>query len=76
MLDLAHRPAAGAVALGTSAAPAVSPVSAHRTTTLLAAMLRTISHIHIALPEPRPACPRREGNYFEAARMSRHMDRL
>jgi hypothetical protein len=30
----------------------------------------------LTLPEPRPHYPRREPNYFEAARMSREMDHL
>jgi hypothetical protein len=41
-------------------------------TTLLADLGRILT----ALTEPRPHYPRREHNYFEAARMSRAMDRL
>jgi hypothetical protein len=63
------------VAFGTAAAISVPPATTgHRRlgTTLIAA----IGRIHIGLPEPRPMYPRRERNYFEAARMSREMGRL
>ncbi len=63
------------VLFNTAVAAAVSPATTHRrwrVTTLFAA----VRLIHIALPEPRPNYPRREAGYFEAARMSRHMDHL
>jgi hypothetical protein len=63
------------VAFSTAAAISVPPAATrHRRlgTTLIAA----IGRIHIALPEPRPHYLRRDPNYFEAARMSRAMDRL
>lgn len=58
-----------------TAAALVRPDTTHRRwsgRTLIAA----IGHIHIGLPEPRPCYPRREPNYYEAARMSRHMEHL
>ncbi|EUA05870.1 hypothetical protein I546_5856 [Mycobacterium kansasii 732] len=61
--------------LFSSAAALAAPATTHHRglgTTVLAA----IGHIHIRLPEPRPAYPRRETSYFEAARMSREMDHL
>ena len=63
------------VRFNTAAAALVRPATTHRrwsATTLIAA----IGHIHIGLPEPQPCYPRREANYFEAARMSRHMEHL
>lgn len=39
-------------------------------------LLADLGRIFTALTEPRPNYPRREPNYFEAARMSRAMDRL
>ncbi|MBB5166520.1 hypothetical protein [Mycobacterium sp. AZCC_0083] len=63
------------VAFATAAAISVPPATTrHRRlgTTLIAA----IGRIHIALPEPRPHYPRRDPNYFEAARMAREMDHL
>ena len=35
-----------------------------------------IRRIVTSLPEPRPYYPRRECNYYEAARMAREMDHL
>jgi hypothetical protein len=35
-----------------------------------------LGRILTELTQPRPSCPRREPSYFEAARMSRAMDRL
>lgn len=58
-------------AVATSAAPAT--VRRHLPG---AKLLVAVRRIHIALPEPRPNYPRREASYFEAARMSRHMDHL
>ena len=58
-------------AVATSAAPAT--VRRHVPGTKL---LVAVRRIHIALPEPRPNYPRREASYFEAARMSRHMNHL
>jgi hypothetical protein len=63
------------VAFATAAAISVPPATTrHRRlgTTLIAA----IGRIHIALAEPRPHYPRRDPDYFDAARMSREMDHL
>jgi hypothetical protein len=63
------------VLLSTAAAISVPPATArHRR--LGATLIAAIGRIHIQVPEPRPRYPRREANYFEAARMSRAMDRL
>ena len=61
------------VLLSTAAAISVPPATA-RGRRLAATLIGKIGHIQ--LPEPRPRYPRREANYFEAARMSRAMDRL
>jgi hypothetical protein len=58
-----------------SAAAAASTAPNHRRwldSTGLAGVGRMLS----ALTQPRQHCPRRERDYFEAARMSRAMDRL
>ena len=62
------------VAFATAAAISVPPATTRRR--LGVRLIAAIGHIHIALPEPRPLYPRRERNYFEAARMSREMDHL
>jgi hypothetical protein len=63
------------VLLSTAAAISGRPATArHRR--LGATLIAAFGHIDIQLPEPRPRYPRREANYFEAARMSRAMDRL
>jgi hypothetical protein len=41
-----------------------------------AAFFSAVGHIRLRLPEARPHCPRCEGSYFEAARMSRAMEHL
>lgn len=63
------------VAFATAAAISAPPATTrhHRLATTL---IPALGRIHIALPEPRPHYPRRERNYFQAARMSREMDRL
>jgi hypothetical protein len=63
------------VVFGTGAALSVPPATTRRgwqSATLIAAIRRTLN----PLPEPRPHYPRREPNYFEAARMFREMRRL
>lgn len=40
------------------------------------APMARLGRILTELTQPRPSCPRREPSYFEAARMSRAMDRL
>ena len=63
------------VVFGTAAALSVPPATTRRgwqSATPIAAIRRILN----PLPEPRPHYPRREPNYFEAARMSRGMDRL
>jgi hypothetical protein len=40
------------------------------------ALISRLGRILTELTQPRPSCPRREPSYFEAARMSRAMDRL
>ena len=62
------------VAFRTAAAISVPPATTHHRR--LGTMISAIGHIHIALPEPRPHYPRREPNFFEAARMSREMGHL
>lgn len=63
------------VAFSTGAAmSAPAPARHHRW--LGATLIAAIGHIRVRLPERRPIYPRREGSYFEAARMSRAMDRL
>lgn len=63
------------VLLKTAAALSVAPATTHRHWPS-AALITAIEHIHIRLPEPRPIYPRREGNYFEAGRVSRLMEHL
>jgi len=40
------------------------------------ALFAAVRHIRIRLPDARPVYPRVKDSYFEAARMSRLMDRL
>jgi hypothetical protein len=63
------------VLLSTAAAISV-PRATARHRRLGETLIAAIGHIHNQLPEPRPRYPRRDPNYFEAARMSRAMDRL
>jgi hypothetical protein len=58
-----------------STAAAVS-VGSGRRGWLHTAPLARLGRIRSALGRPRPHYPRREPTYFEAARMSREMDRL
>lgn len=60
------------VAFSTAAAAPVASTRRWPHTTLVAALGRILA----GLTPPRPPCPRREPNYFEASRMSRAMDRL
>jgi hypothetical protein len=61
------------VAFSTAAATPVARTRRRwRHTTLMAGLGRILTE----LTQPRPARPRREPSYFEAARMSRAMDRL
>jgi hypothetical protein len=62
------------VAFSTAAAISVPPATTRRRPG--ARLIAAIGRIHITLPEPRPHYPRREPNYFGAARMSREMDHL
>jgi hypothetical protein len=57
-----------AVALG-------APAAAHRHWQE-ARFIAAVRHIHVALPERHPVYPRRDGSYFEDARMSRLMEHL
>jgi cytochrome P450 len=62
------------VVFSTAAALSAPPATTRRrwlSPTLIAAIRRVL-----APPDPKPHHPRRELNYFEAARMSREMDRL
>ena len=59
----------------TAAALSVPPAMMHRYRAA-AAVITSIRHIHLRLPEPRPICPRHEPSYFDAARMSRLMEHL
>jgi hypothetical protein len=61
------------VAFATAAAAPVRPTHRRWLDTILMAGL---GRILAALTQPRPLYPRREPAYFEAARMSRAMDRL
>ena len=61
------------VAFSTAAAAAIGSTRRRRLhTTLMGGLGRILT----ALTQPRPHYPRREHAYFEAARMSRAMDRL
>lgn len=61
------------VALSTAAATSTTPIYRRwLDTTRLADLGRILTE----LTRPRPHCPRREPHYFEAARMSRAMERL
>lgn len=60
------------VAFCTAAAPTAPNHRPWLNSTGLAGVGRMLS----ALTQPRRHCPRREHDYFEAARMSRAMDRL
>jgi hypothetical protein len=55
-----------------AAAPVASTRRRWLDTTLMGGLVRVLT----ALTQPRPHYPRRELAYFEAARMSRAMDRL
>jgi hypothetical protein len=61
------------VVFSTTAAISIPPVTTRRR--LGARLIAAIGQI-LTLPEPRPHNPRRDPNYFEAARMSREMDHL
>jgi hypothetical protein len=61
------------IGLGTAAAAPVGSTRRRWLDTNLMALLRRML---TALTQPRPLYPRRELAYFEAARMSRAMDRL
>jgi hypothetical protein len=61
------------VAFSTAAA---APVASTRRRWLGTTLLGGLGRILIALTQPRPRQPRRQLAYFEAARMSRAMDRL
>jgi hypothetical protein len=62
------------VALSTAVAISTPAPARHRW--LGANRIAAIGHIRIRLPERRTGYPRREANYFQAARMSRAMERL
>jgi len=66
------------VAFSTAAAISVPPATTHsrRLSAAKSAVVTRIHRIHIRLPEPRPHYQRCQPSYFEAARMSREMDRL
>jgi hypothetical protein len=55
---------------------AAAPVESTRRRWLDTSLTAVFSRILTALTKPRPHYPRREHAYFEAARMSRAMDRL
>jgi hypothetical protein len=61
------------VAFSTAAA---APVGSTRRRWLDTTLMGELGRILTALTQPRPHYPRRELAYFEAARMSRAMDRL
>jgi hypothetical protein len=61
------------VAFSTAAA---APSTATRRRWLDTTLLADLGRVLTALTVPQPPYPRREPNYFEAARMSRAMDRL
>jgi hypothetical protein len=62
------------VAFSTAAAISVPLATTRRRWT--GAMLTAAIGRILTLPEPRPHYPRRDPNYFEAARMSREVGRL
>jgi GTP cyclohydrolase III len=62
------------VALSTAAVMSAPATARHRSPRAM--LIAAIGHIRIRLPEARPFYPRREGSYFETARMSRAMYRL
>jgi hypothetical protein len=53
-----------------------APVGSARRRWLATTLIGGLGRILTALTQPRPVSPRRELAYFEAARMSRAMDRL
>ena len=55
---------------------AAAPVGSTRRRWLDTILMGGLGRILIALTQPRPHHPRRQLAYFEAARMSRAMDRL
>ena len=55
---------------------AAAPVGSTRRRWLDTTLMGGLGRILTALTQPRPLYPRREPDYFEAARMSREMDRL
>src|ERR1700688_4867975 len=61
------------VAFSTAAA---APVATTRRRWLHTTLMAGVGRILTELTQPRPHYPRREPSYFEAARMSRAMDRL
>ncbi len=61
------------VAFSTAAA---APVGSTRRPWLYTTLMAGLGRIRTALTSPRPRQPHRELAYFEAARMSRAMDRL
>lgn len=63
------------VVFTTAVAALVPPATTHRHWPGIR-LFAAISHIHVALPEPRPIYSRHDASYFESARMSRLMDRL
>lgn len=62
------------VVFSTAAALSVLPATKHRRRPS-ATLVATVRRIVNTVPEPRPHYPRREPDYFQAARMSRAMDR-
>lgn len=54
---------------------AAAPATTHRRSPAIK-LFAAVRHIHIRLPDARPVYPRVKDSYFEAARMSRLMDRL
>ena len=55
---------------------AAAPVGSTRRRWLDTTLVGGLGRILTALTQPRPVYPRRKPDYFEAARMSREMDRL
>jgi hypothetical protein len=67
------------VVFSTAAALSSPPATIHRRwphPTLSPRLSAAIRRIVTPLPEPRPYYPRREANYYEAARMAREMEHL
>ena len=62
--------------LAFSTAAAAAPVGSTRRPWLYTTLMADLRRILTALTQPRPSQPHRELPYFEAARMSREMDRL